>query len=81
MGMNIKTDYYGGYYIAELEEPAPVYGHWGQDWYPEVDQWCEGTFGPSDLWGENPVNGWKRMRNKYFFIDESTLGWFVTRWS
>jgi hypothetical protein len=78
--VNIKTDYYGGYYVAELEEPHPALP-WGQDWYPEIDQWCNETFGSEDLWGENPVNGWKRMRDKYFFIDEAKLSWFVLRWS
>jgi hypothetical protein len=84
MDMNIQTEFVNaGYYIAELELPTHLVslGTWGKDWYPDIDRWCEETFGVSDIWGENPVNGWKRMRNKYFFTDEAKLNWFVTRWA
>lgn len=84
--MNIKTYFYGmDYHIAELTEPDPDVNYnvdlFGDTWYPDVDKWCEQTFGPTDIWGENPVNGWKRMQNKYFFTSESLLNMFVLRWS
>ena len=82
--MKIQTEHvYGGYYVAELDEPkaqeAPA--GWGHNWYPEIDAWCEKTFGDQDLWGENPVNGWKRMRNRYFFTEEKSRTLFVIKWS
>jgi hypothetical protein len=82
--MNIHTEYTTGYYIAELVYPNPTEvadDPYGLDWYPDIDEWCEGTFGESDGWGEEPLNGWKRMRNRYFFTDEAKLNWFVTRWA
>ena len=80
--MNIQTCYNAGYYIAELDEPEDeVLDIWGHSWFSECDEWCAKTFGKSDLWGEEPVNGWKRMRNKYFFTEEKNLSWFVLRWS
>ena len=84
--MNIQTAYSGDYYVAELDEPDwnPVRNHgfdpWGGNWYPDIDIWCIQTFGKSDLWGEKPVTGWKRMRNKYFFTEEKLLDMFVMRW-
>lgn len=84
MGINItvKTHYEGDeYYIAEL--PTPDYDN-GDPWFftefKDTDRWCEDTFGVQDLWGEEPVTGWKRMRNLYFFVDEEQLTWFITRW-
>jgi hypothetical protein len=82
--MNIHTEYTTGYYIAEVEEPSPgiiAKEPYGLNWYHEIDTWCGETFGAGDLWGENPVNGWKRMRNKYFFTDEGKLNLFVLRWA
>lgn len=81
--MNIQTYHNAGYHIAELDEKEvtdPI-DNWGHTWYPEADQWCTKTFGETDLWGENPVNGWKRMRNKYFFSEEKLLTLFVLKWS
>lgn len=68
-----------GYYVAQLEEPdtSPI---WGWDWYPDIDIWCETTFGQEDLWGQEPLSGWKRMRNKYFFVEENQLTCFILRW-
>ena len=74
---------YCGYYIAELDEQEvtdPI-DTWGHSWYPEADDWCNQTFGPSDIWGEESVNGWKRIRNKYFFVEQSSLAMFILRWS
>jgi hypothetical protein len=83
--MNIQTEYYinSGYYIAvvdDLDHHLPGYG-WVHGGFRETDAWCEQTFGPSDIWGDPPVTGWKRMFNKYYFVDQSTLNWFVMRWS
>lgn len=72
-----------GYYVAELEIPEITENHWdvyGSTWYHEIDQWCEDTFGVQDCWGEDSVSGWKRMRNKYFFVDKEKLSWFLIRW-
>jgi hypothetical protein len=80
--MNIETRVNSiGYYIAELKEPHPIHDVWGQNWYPEIDTWCGETFGDQDYWGEDPVTGWKRMRNKYYFTDDRKLTLFVLRWS
>jgi hypothetical protein len=81
--MNIQTEYNAGYYIAELDAPEwhPGLNPWGGDWYPDIDIWCIQTFGKSDLWGEEPVTGWKRMQNKFFFTEENKLMLFVLRWS
>lgn len=71
-----------GYFVAELEEPAwiDIDDIWGLRWFPEIDEWCENTFGPQDLWGEEPVSGWKRMRTKYVFVKEDQLSWFLIKW-
>lgn len=81
--MNIQTYYSAGYYIAELDELEVIdpIDAWGHQWYTEADAWCNESFGYSDLWGEEPVNGWKRMRNKYFFISKEERALFVLRWS
>ena len=80
--MNIETYYNAGYYVAELDEPEldSRMNMWGNYWFPEIDQWCEQVFGPSDVWGEEPVTGWKRMRNKFCFIEEKQREWFKLRW-
>jgi hypothetical protein len=72
--MSIQTEFNAGYHIAELELPDA----WPL--LPRIDEWCEQTFGAQDIWGEDPVTGWKRMRNKYFFTDEAKLNWFILRW-
>lgn len=69
-----------GYYAAELEEINTPDDIWGHKWYPDIDTWCEDTFGQQDLWGEAPVTGWKRIRNTYFFVKEEQLAWFLIRW-
>ena len=79
--MNIHTEQIADYHIAVMEHPEPPHSTWGEDWYPDIDAWCEETFGASDIWGENPVSGWKRMTNKYFFTDPAKRDWFITRWS
>lgn len=77
----LKPDASGaGYFVAELEEPELADDPWGYKWFPEIDKWCEETFGQQDLWGEDPQTGWKRMRNKYFFTEEDKLTWFMIRW-
>lgn len=83
MVVNIQTYYNAGYFTAELDEPEwhPGLNLWGQDWYPEIETWCEQTYGAGDLWGEEPVTGWKCMRNKFFFTEEKQLEWFVLRWT
>ena len=60
-----------------MYEYIDIYDHSFQD----VDAWCTATFGEQDLWGEDPVTGWKRMRNTYYFTDKSKKDWFVVRWS
>jgi hypothetical protein len=72
----------GDYHIVELEEPIKHAGDdtWYHDEYLDVDAWCEQTFGPQDIWGSEPVSGWKRMRNRYYFVDENKLSWFMVRW-
>ncbi len=70
-----------GYYVAELEEPETQNKDpWGVTWFADIDKWCESTFGNQDSWGAEPDTGWKRMRNKYFFVEESQLSWFLIKW-
>ena len=70
-----------GYYIVTVQEPLNNYDPWHYEAYHEVDNWCTQTFGKTDIWGEEPVTGWKRMRNSYFFLYESHLTLFKLRWS
>ena len=82
--MNIILEYYGNdYYIAELEYPeqAKKLDIWGLSWYTEIDDWCTRTFGPQDMWGEEPVSGWKKMRNKYYFTKDSQRAFFILKWA
>lgn len=81
--MNIETYYNAGYYIAELEEPKmqDILDIWGLSWFSQCDEWCTESFGDSDIWGTEPVTGWKRMRNKYYFTEEKQLNWFVIKWA
>ena len=69
-----------GYYVAELLELDTENDPWGRTWYPEIDAWCTDTFGQQDAWGEEPNTGWKCLRNKYFFVKEDQLSWFLIRW-
>jgi hypothetical protein len=82
MKLEIVEHYGGEYHIVDLEEPTHVnHDTWYRDEYLDVDEWCEETFGPQDIWGREIVSGWKRMRNRYYFVGEDKLNWFVTRWS
>ena len=82
--MKIEVEYFGDdYYIAVLEDPvvAEIADPWYHESYEDTDGWCTDTFGQTDWWGEPPVNGWKRMRNKYYFTTKSSCELFVLRWS
>jgi len=72
----------GDYHMVDLEVPewAKAMNPWYYHDFKEVDVWCEQTFGPQDIWGSDPVTGWKRMRNRYYFVGEDKLNWFVLRW-
>ncbi len=79
--MKIENYTAAGYCVAELEEPDSVASDpWGIEWYPDIADWCERTFGHQDLWGEEPVTGWKRMRTKYCFVEKDKLTLFLIRW-
>ena len=80
--MNITVEHkIADYHILQVDvtENMPKGDLWGKDWFPEVDAWCYESFGAQDIWGEPVVNGWKRMRNKYFFRDEDMLTMFKLR--
>ena len=82
MKLEIIEHHGGDYHIVELEEPVVgLADPWYHNEYLNVDAWCEQTFGPSDIWGQEIVSGWKRMRNRYYFVGEDKFNWFVTRWS
>jgi hypothetical protein len=71
----------GYYHIVELEDPINNgQDLWYFDDYKDTDEWCKQTFGLHDMWGAPPVTGWKRMRNRYYFVDAGKLSWFVMRW-
>lgn len=46
-----------------------------------IEDWCEDVFGEQDIWGSDPVTGWKRMRNVFYFTQESARDMFVLRWA
>ena len=69
------------YYMITLNEPTDSKDPWFINEYQDTDKWCEETFGAQDLWGQEPVTGWKRMRNRYYFVSESSRELFVLRWS
>ena len=75
---------FGDYYILKLERPAvpdrAIPDHFGHLWYPHIDQWCEEIFGPQDIWGGDPITGWKRMYSRYYFTKEEMLSAFILRW-
>ena len=71
------------YYILQLEDEDIFESSdkWGHELFPEQIEWCRQTFGDEDIWGELPVTGWKRMRNKFFFTTEDQRTLFALRWS
>lgn len=80
--MKLEKEQIGEYFIASLDEAdLPKDDPWYRDDFCGADAWCTDRFGPQDLWGEPPVTGWKRMRNKYFFTKEDQLTFFVLYWS
>ena len=81
--MNIEIQDLYDYFAAVLPAPteSKIDDPYGVHWYPEIDQWCENTFGRSDIWGLAPVTGWKRMLNKYYFTSEGLRELFVLRWT
>ena len=82
MKLEIVETLGGDYQIVELEDPIDKgQDLWYFDEYKDVDDWCQQTFGPQDIWGRDIVSGWKRMRNKYYFVGEDKLNWFVLRWA
>ena len=82
MKLEIVEHYGGDYHVVELEDPIDN-GHdlWYFEGYKDTDVWCEQTFGLQDLWGEPPVTGWKRMRNRYYFVGETKMSLFLMRWA
>jgi hypothetical protein len=70
------------YFILELAVTDEMIAKdpWGREWFSEIDQWCNDSFGEQDVWGQNPVSGWKRMRHKYFFTKEDMCSMFMIRW-
>lgn len=76
-----RTEQYWGYYTATIDEDHHDGDPWYHDSFAEISSWCINTFGNEDLWGSKPKSGWKRMRNKFFFDDESKLNLFVLRWA
>jgi hypothetical protein len=71
------------YFILELDDENIFddSDKWGHDLYPEQIEWCRVTYGSEDFWGEPVVNGWKRMRNKFYFTKEDMRSLFILRWS
>lgn len=71
------------YYILEIAVPVAMLAidPWGHEWFPEIDKWCNDSFGKQDMWGADPESGWKRMRNKYFFTAQDMCTMFVLKWA
>ena len=70
------------YFILEIAITDGMYAAdpWGRLWFPEIYTWCNATFGKEDMWGAQPITGWKRMRNTYFFTSEEMMCMFKLRW-
>ena len=70
------------YFILEIviTDAMVAEDPWLVKQFPDIDQWCTDSFGEEDIWGEEPVNGWKRMRNKYFFTKEDMCSMFMLKW-
>ena len=83
--MQIELEHMAPYYIAILPYHEVKQGSNTDlcriNWFPDVDVWCEQIFGKSDIWGEEPDNGWKCLHNKYFFTDDSKRTYFILRWA
>ena len=77
----ISSSYNMGYHIVELAEPDDGVDIYYFQKYADTDQWCVESFGGTDFWGKDPKNGWKRMRNKYYFTSEEKMVLFLLRWS
>ena len=69
-----------GYYVAAINEETSNQNYW-DELYPEITAWLVETFGDEDFWGSEPVNGWKRMANKYYFTTEDKRNLFLLRWA
>ena len=72
----------GDYYILEVYVTDAMIAEdlWGLTWFPEIEDWCTDSFGDQDIWGENPISGWKRMINRYFFTKEDMCSIFILKW-
>ena len=79
--MILKLREIADYHVVELREDIPDWWMSSKHTIQDVDTWCEHAFGASDCWGSEPVTGWKRLDNQYFFTDQNKLNWFVLRWS
>lgn len=70
------------YYFAELGEfVAPDRDIFCNIPMKPLEDWCESVFGEQDIWGSEPVSGWKRMRNTFYFTREELRDMFVLRWT
>mgnify|MGYP003352725831 CR=1 FL=1 len=81
MNLEIGDHWDEFYYTVEIMEDHLPDDPWYHRSFPNVDTWCAETFGDQDRWGDEPVTGWKRMRNTYFFTEKSKMDWFVVKWS
>ena len=76
----IRSSKIHSHYVAELRDYTDAETRYG-DTHPKITEWCTQTFGTEDCWGADPISGWKRMTNRYYFTDEQNLELFVLRWS
>lgn len=58
-----------GYYVVGVDAEQRGETYYDEK-YPYLTAWCLQTFGPEDFWGSDPVSGWKRMGNQYYFTKE-----------
>ena len=81
--MEIKTESpIADYFILEIAVTDEMVAEdpWLLHQFLEIDKWCADSFGEQDVWGSDPVNGWKRLRNKYFFTKEDMCSMFMLKW-
>ena len=52
------------------------------DYWTEVGEWCNATFGPRNTWAEeDSPHRWSASDKKYYFRDEADRTMFIMRWS
>ena len=68
------------YYVVGVDAECTGETYYDEQ-HPDLSKWCLQTFGAEDFWGSNPVTGWKRLGNKYYFTKAEMRSVFLLRWT